>query len=228
MNQSLAANDSVSLYSKAALKQIFKGRSLIRILQNVWCSRVSVNGRVLDLGGTPNSQYWSYLHVEDDVDVLHADLYQSGVGIVRMNFEEPFPFDDDCFDIVLLMNVYEHIFDGDHLIHEISRVLKHNGRIVGVVPFLFPVHGVPFDYWRPTRQAIEKCFDKANLDLTTLCHTGSGKWTVGASFVARDFRWKPLTLAVYCISDMIDRVFCASSRGDYPLGYAFVATKREA
>jgi hypothetical protein len=38
------------------------------------------------------------------------------------------------------------------------RVLKPDGRIIVSVPFLFPVHDAPHDYWRFTKYALEYLF----------------------------------------------------------------------
>jgi len=44
------------------------------------------------------------------------------------------PYDDATFDAVLVVDVLEHVDDPEHLIGELSRVLKPGGRFVGFVP----------------------------------------------------------------------------------------------
>lgn len=65
------------------------------------------------------------------------------------------PFEDDCFDTVLCTNVLEHVANAEKAFQEISRVLKKDGYLIMAVPFLYPVHEAPYDYYRYTRFGIE-------------------------------------------------------------------------
>jgi SAM-dependent methyltransferase len=65
------------------------------------------------------------------------------------------PFPDECFDIVCLMEVLEHVYDPPQALVEIYRVLKPGGVLIFSVPFVFPLHDLPFDYFRFTKHGIE-------------------------------------------------------------------------
>ncbi len=58
------------------------------------------------------------------------------------------PFLDNSFDGAIIEVVLEHIQDPERVIAEIHRVLKKNGYIYSVVPFMHPYHGYPGDYRR--------------------------------------------------------------------------------
>ncbi len=61
---------------------------------------------------------------------------------------EALPFPDDCFDVVLLHEVIEHVDDDRRTVHEAYRVARRKGRIVIFAPnrlYPFETHGV---FWR--------------------------------------------------------------------------------
>ncbi len=65
------------------------------------------------------------------------------------------PFPDNNFDSVFLMEVLEHVHSPYKAIAEIYRVLKPGGILVFSVPFIFPIHDRPCDYFRYTKYGIE-------------------------------------------------------------------------
>jgi hypothetical protein len=104
------------------------------------------------------------------------------------------------------------------------------------VPFLFPLHPSPSDYWRFSREALEKECSVAGLHVTTLESLGGGVFS--ARYLALD-RLMPRTVQFvcyytgrYCVQ-ALDTLFTATARAlgkkynpaDYALGYAIVAKK---
>jgi 2-polyprenyl-3-methyl-5-hydroxy-6-metoxy-1,4-benzoquinol methylase len=71
------------------------------------------------------------------------------VDVTRMDFEEE-------FDIILCLNVLEHVYEFDVAIERIHRALKLGGLTVIVVPVFYPYHDEPSDYWRFTEHALRK------------------------------------------------------------------------
>ncbi len=72
---------------------------------------------------------------------VKADIYWDGITI---------PLDNDSIDSVLLLEVLEHCPDPKIVVEEAFRVLKKGGVILISTPFIYQLHGVPFDYNRPT------------------------------------------------------------------------------
>ena len=66
------------------------------------------------------------------------------------------PYEDDSFDYVVSEYVIEHV-EGDIFcaIDECKRVLKPGGVAVHLTNFMYPIHGVPYDYWRYTPSALK-------------------------------------------------------------------------
>ncbi|HSA06126.1 MAG TPA: class I SAM-dependent methyltransferase [Candidatus Gastranaerophilales bacterium] len=78
---------------------------------------------------------------------------------------ECLPFSDNSADIILCAAVLEHVEDPFKAFKEIYRVLKPGGFFIGSIPFLYPIHMEPYDYWRFTDFGIKKILLKENFEL---------------------------------------------------------------
>ncbi|MCK5191324.1 MAG: methyltransferase domain-containing protein, partial [Methylococcales bacterium] len=59
-----------------------------------------------------------------------------------------FPFESQHFDSIVANEVFEHVFNPDEFLGEISRVLKNDGVLLMTVPFIWDEHEQPYDYAR--------------------------------------------------------------------------------
>ena len=51
------------------------------------------------------------------------------------------PFEDNIFDLVINKDVLEHLLNPESLVQEMSRITKHNGHLLVLVPNHFPIAG---------------------------------------------------------------------------------------
>jgi SAM-dependent methyltransferase len=68
------------------------------------------------------------------------------------------PFQSESFDCVIVQAVLEHVPEPKSVITEIERILKPDGYVYAEVPFVYPYHPSPEDYWRFTLKGIEHIF----------------------------------------------------------------------
>lgn len=68
------------------------------------------------------------------------------------------PFNDNYFDYIICNQTLEHTREIDKAISEIKRVLKINWEAIISVPFLFPEHACPWDFFRFTRFGLQEKF----------------------------------------------------------------------
>jgi methionine biosynthesis protein MetW len=58
-----------------------------------------------------------------------------GIDALVADVDERFlPFQNDSFDWISCLDVIEHVFEPEHLLHEIYRVLDHNGTLILTTP----------------------------------------------------------------------------------------------
>ena len=67
---------------------------------------------------------------------------QRGFDVLTADLEEPWPFDDDSFDVVHANQVIEHVTGLDHFVEELRRVLVPNGVAVVCTENLASWHNV--------------------------------------------------------------------------------------
>lgn len=68
------------------------------------------------------------------------------------------PFVDNTFDAVFAISVLEHVLDPYRVVGEMQRVLKPNGFVYAVTPFMQQVHMGPFDVTRFTHVGHRRLF----------------------------------------------------------------------
>jgi ubiquinone/menaquinone biosynthesis C-methylase UbiE len=82
-------------------------------------------------------------------EVYGVEIAKGGVETARKNGikcyqldidEEDLPFEDDFFDAVTALELIEHLFDPDHFLDEVYRVLKPNGLFILSTPNLASIH----------------------------------------------------------------------------------------
>lgn len=66
------------------------------------------------------------------------------------------PFKNNNFDIIVCAEILEHVLFPHESINEMHRVLKQNGALILTTRFIFPLHDVPYDYFRYTKYGIKE------------------------------------------------------------------------
>lgn len=63
---------------------------------------------------------------------------------------------DEEFDLILCLNVLEHVYDVQAAVARLHRALTPGGRLVVMVPGYYPLHDEPHDYWRFTEHSLRR------------------------------------------------------------------------
>ena len=171
-----------------------------------------LQGIVIDVGGgreAPLDAAWppavrryrvdAYPHIRPDVTADAAAL----------------PLASASADGVVLCEVLEHLPEPRRAIEEALRVLRPGGVLCGSVPFLFPVHGDPFDFARYTEQGLRRLLAQAS-EISVRSHGNR----VGAAWLLLSGDSRVLRL----LNPLVRALFRQPSNR-YPEGYVFVARK---
>ena len=208
--------------------------SLLRLAEHRAISKLSLSGEVLDLGGDSRSEYQHLIKGTHINTIVNLD--EKSKPDFLQDLEQLLPFSDESYDHVLLINVVEHIFNYRQLLSEASRVVKRGGSVVIVVPFLFPIHPSPHDYWRFSEEVLRKECELAGLKVSELVSLGGGvfsaRYVMLDRLLPRPLRFVSFYTVRYFVR-FADRAFDGVARlfgkkynsADYALGYFVTASK---
>lgn len=76
------------------------------------------------------------------------------------------PIKDAAVDGIVCEDVLEHIAEAPLLLKEISRILKPGGTLIMKIPFLYPYHSSPDDFFRWTESGITHVLKENDLHVT--------------------------------------------------------------
>src|SRR3989344_9242388 len=206
-------------------------QSLFRKLAYRSLSTLSLDGKILDIGGGMDASYPALIGGRHSFTTLNISaetkpdiLFDVESGLL--------PVPDRTYDAALLINILEHVYDTKHVLRESNRILREGGTLVIVVPFLLYVHPSPHDFGRYTRQALERMLSDAGFTEVRIKEIGAGAWSAAYNLLHRFFPW-PFTALFEALAVLLDRMTTAIAallkKGYipeyYPLGYVIVAKK---
>jgi len=150
---------------------------------------VHARGRLLDMGCGSAPLYGAYRnHVSEVTCVDWANGPHSNQHLdLECDLTAPLPFPNGSFDTILLSDVLEHLPDPKHCWAEVARLLAPGGKLILNVPFYYPIHEEPHDYYRYTRFALRRFAEQAGLSVVELEPIG------GAPEILADLLAKLLT-----------------------------------
>jgi SAM-dependent methyltransferase len=146
-----------------------------------WLATQDVRGlRVLDVGcgGRPYETLLAGAAEIVGFDVPgnpHADISGSIDAI---------PVEDASFDVVLCLQVLEHVPDPAAAVRELRRVVKPGGRVLLSTHGVYPFHPNPDDLWRWTHDGLERLFRANGAWSSVTVRPGAGTAATVAMLVA--------------------------------------------
>jgi glycosyltransferase involved in cell wall biosynthesis len=161
----------------------------VRLTQDLGPHVRQLKGMVLDVGGgreAPLDAAWP-----KDVVRFRIDAFPH-VKPQLVGDATTLPVRSGSVDGVVMCELLEHVEHPALAIAEARRVLRAGGVLCGSVPFLFPVHGDPNDFWRYTESALRSLLGGAQFrDVAVIAHGNrfTAAWTLlcGGSTLARLF-----------------------------------------
>lgn len=154
------ANESLTKHMTTRWKEIWRGKSFGRAAMNVVLSRwlAECRGRWLDIGGGMHPSYEPL--ISPACERIATDVV-GGDGRVALDANAAFPFPDQSVDGVVALNMLYILEQPQRTLEEIRRVLKPQGGMIASFPFFFSENPEPHDYWRWTKEGVEKTLKDA-------------------------------------------------------------------
>jgi uncharacterized protein YbaR (Trm112 family) len=90
-------------------------------------------------------------------DVINVDLFPFPNVDLLANVAKT-PFREDALDFIILDAVLEHVAEPHVVVAEVNRILKPRGQVICVVPWVFPYHGYPKNYFNISRDGLDFLF----------------------------------------------------------------------
>ena len=210
---------------KIILGEIWRGKSLLRAYTNLNVEGWMLHGKVIDIGGGKDPSYLRFMKKEG-ADVTSVDFKVPGGKDIDLE-KDPLPYKDATADYVLMFNILEHLYNYSFALREAKRILKPDGKLYGFVPFLIHYHPDPHDYFRYTKEALEKIFKETGFIIESIQEVGAGPFS--ANFNNLMFAFPvifrvPLFPFYYILDHMILKLK-PHLKERYPLGYSFVLKK---
>lgn len=105
------------------------------------------------------------------------------------------PSNTCSYDNAMLVEVLEHVPEPDRVLKELHRVLKPKGYLLITIPFLWPLHDVPYDEYRYTPFSLKRKCIEAGFEIVEIESFGgwnSSLATILSLYVKRYLRKKAL------------------------------------
>ena len=87
---------------------------------------------------------------------------------------------DESMDVVLNINVLEHVCEPQRVLRECHRVLRLGGQLLLVAPQSWLMHQAPNDYFRYTRHGLEYLLTQAGFESFEVEPVGGTFWNLGS------------------------------------------------
>lgn len=172
--------------------------------------------KVLDAGcgfGTLE-RYITAFGVDRSIHNLRQAETKQGIGYLTAADLSQLPFEDEFFDIVIMLETLEHVEDEEKSLEEVTRVLKNQGQLILSVPNNHLIYNlIDWEHWLiplVSKRASHRHYKKKNLanQLT------SGGFKIDRCFergmlIAACMRW------LYAPFDLTDYLFFGGFNGPF-------------
>lgn len=127
--------------------------------------------------------------------------------------------ESDAYDSIVMVEVLEHLYNPFQAMEQVHRICKKGGTVIATTRFLFPYHGVPYDYFRYTEYGIKQLFKEFD-EVTVKTHGNLmlGVWDIITSY--------PVLKLLRILSPVVCFFFASRKENQQsPLGFIVIAKK---
>ena len=209
----------------------FKGYSLLRSYQLNECKIIKLEGYSIEFGAYKDKKKNFNNFFKGNSKFTFSNIYRKkDKNYIKLDLMKKLKLKKNTFDNIIIMNVLEHLPDLSIVFKEIDRILKKKGNLIGSTPFIYQVHGAPFDYHRFTKDFFYKAFSKKKYKSLVIKSLGFGPFTASYGLIQTYLRFFPIVreiLLIFCyFIDTLIQIFVNTRLSEiYPIGYFFIIKK---
>lgn len=193
-------------------------------------------GKLLDLGCGKVPLYEAYKdYISENICIDWEGNGQENIFLdIVSDINKRLPLKNDEFNTIISSSVIEHLQEPEQIFREMHRVLKKEGIAILSVPFLYPLHEEPYDYFRYTKYALEMFASKNHFKVLE-CRTTGGMPEVLTDIFAKNIKSIPIIgRFIAIIAQQFTYLFVKTPLGKklskktsqrFPLGYVMVIQK---
>ena len=211
------------------LIQLYKGiKSRYTIHRILMGSKLSdfnfTTGYTLDISSEKHASYEKDWNIELK-NLINIDIEGKPNILADIN---NLPFKNNTISNFGCFNVLELLQFPKVAVQEIHRVLNKTGYLVGYVPFLYPIHNQPVDYWRFSNQALYQILSIGGFENIIIEPLGGRFIVMYDIILPKKLFFIRFILSLLSIGlNMLYEMFHSKdyNREMYPSGYFFYAKK---
>jgi SAM-dependent methyltransferase len=135
---------------------------------------------VLDVGAGDAPYRELFAHTDYRTLEWAESVHEAAQSADILASAEAIPVADASFDAVVLTEVLEHVPDPPAVLAELARILRPGGRLLLTVPFAWPLHELPHDYFRYTNAGVRALLERSGFAAVEIRPTSDSFTTVAA------------------------------------------------
>jgi SAM-dependent methyltransferase len=181
-------------------------RSLPALKARFLIDRVPATGRVLDIGSGGGKILRTLARYKPELELYGCDVREPTEPPDVYSFsrmDRDLPFADESFDVVLIVDVLEHVADPRHLLAQAARVLRPHGHFIGFIP----VEGEPLSFYELFRRLLGR-----DIYVLTKEHVHALTHDEARTLVKAEFEIAETRYAYHALGQLFDATFFAAAR----------------
>jgi SAM-dependent methyltransferase len=157
--------------------------SIDRFVFDTVVKQIHPENKVLD-AGAGSGRYRNALSFARYEATDFADIFDQG-SKDKMDFIcslDDIPKPDNTYDVIVNMQVLEHVEYPEKVISELHRILKPGGKLFLSTSQTFGIHGAPYNFFFYTRYGLESLFRRAGFEDIRITPRGGVFWVLAKIF----------------------------------------------
>lgn len=210
------------------IKQVFKGKSIYRILFNQQVQKHCRNltGVCLDLAAGEEPSYHQYWSFAKGSKLIRTDYNKAKNPDLVVDLNDKISLEDKSIDNIFFFNAIYIIKEPEKLLKEINRILKKDGKLFIASPFIFNEAKETDDYRRLTSQGLGNLLKQGSFNDFQIIPFGE-RFTAGVHLWHSFFIFNFIRLIVFSKALLFDKLIPKKIKKLHPcpLGYFIIAKK---